>query len=163
MDHRSAIAPNAPSLSESKMRAELNRIIVAAYDEGIALNDAARCVDGEERRHGLLGQAVRRVALQRDLATDVVALGGIPARSASLGARGRSWQRAFTRLLAGAHQGDAYDCCLKATQRTSEAYSRVLGSPLKDPMRQRLERERSEVDRDYDKLRRLRWGARVDA
>jgi uncharacterized protein (TIGR02284 family) len=153
----------APRSSSRATRATLNRLLVAARDESIALHEAVRYVEGTEARRWLLQLALRRDAVQRDLANDVVNLGGAPERALSFRARWGSWQRAVSRLLLGPHQGDAYDCCARAAARTSRAYSAAIDSSSTDQVRQRLERELVEVNRDCDQLRNLRWGAPLAA
>jgi hypothetical protein len=154
----SPVAPPTNERSKRALSAGLNRVIVAVRDEGVALSEAARYVDGEERRKNLLAQASQRASLQSVLAADVFDLGGVPARAGSYGGRWRAMRRGLTRLLAGAHQGDAYEACALAAQRTSAAYAHTLRSGLGAQWRERLELQLAEVDRDCEQLRRLRWG-----
>jgi uncharacterized protein (TIGR02284 family) len=144
-------------------RAALNRLIIACRDEALALDTAARIVQGAERRRRLSHQALRRVVFQRDLSAAVVGLGGRPVTTASYRARVASLARAVRRLLAGPHQGDAYAACARATAKTGAAYTRVLRSKLPADVRFGIERELSEIEWDRDELSRLRFGARPAA
>jgi len=146
--------------SRRALRVALNRLIVAGHDESLALNEAARTVAGGERRARLLHQALRRVDFRRDLSATVVELGGAPASASSYRARLSGLRRALHRLLAGPHQGDAYAACARATEKTTDAYARVLRSTMTADIRGRLEHELTEIDWDGRELRRLRWGAR---
>lgn len=155
--------PTPKNSSARALRAALNRLIVAGRDEALALDTAARIVQGAERRRRLLHQALRRVVFQHDLSAAVVALGGVPAKSASNRARLSGLARAIRRLLAGPHEGDAYATCARATEKTSGAYARVLRSKLPADVRFGIEREFSEIEWDRSELRRLRFGARPSA
>jgi uncharacterized protein (TIGR02284 family) len=149
--------------SAGAVRAALNRLIVAGRDEALALDTAARIVQGTEHRRRLLHQALRRVVFQHDLGAAVVALGGTPAKAASYRARVGDLARAIRRLLAGPHEGDAYATCARATEKTCSAYARVLRSKLPADVRFGIERELSEIECDRRELGRLRFGARPTA
>ncbi|HKY36784.1 MAG TPA: hypothetical protein VJN18_12635 [Polyangiaceae bacterium] len=155
--------PTPKSKSAPVLRAALNRLIVAGRDEALALDTAARIVQGTERRRRLLHQALRRVVFQHDLSAAVVALGGTPAKAASYRARIGGLARAIRRLLAGPHEGDAYATCARATEKTSGVYARVLRTQLPANVRFGIEREFSEIEWDRRELGRLRFGARPTA
>jgi hypothetical protein len=143
------------------VRAALNRLIVAGCDESLALKSAASIVQGGERQLRLSHQSLRRTVFRNELSIAVVALGGVAAKSPSLGAKLRASARALTRLVAGPHEGDAYAACARAAESTSAAYHRVLRLTLPGDMRFGIEHESAEVALDCDELARLRFGARL--
>lgn len=145
------------SLAKS-VRAALDGLVVACYDEGIALDAAALIVRGPERKGRLQQQSRRRAVFRRDLEAGVVALGGVPTKGASYGARVRSAFSSVRGLLAGPHQGDAYATCARATGKSALAYSKALDLELAGDVRFGLDRQYVEVEFDRQELRRLRWG-----
>jgi hypothetical protein len=139
-------------------RRGLNRLIVAGWGELLALEEAIRIVPAADRRGSLPEKAARRRVFRQDLSAAVVALGGVPANGASVGARSRSWARDLRRLVAGPHGGDAYAACARAAESATNEYTRVLRSGLPNDVRFGVERQHAEIDLDCRELRRLRWG-----
>ena len=89
--------------SPRAVRSVLNRLIVAGCGEIIALDAAARIIDGGERRARLREQVQRRLIFQKDLAAAVTGLGGIPAAHATGGARLAEGARRMRELVIGPH------------------------------------------------------------
>jgi hypothetical protein len=147
-----------PRNSSRFLRAALNRIIVASHNEVVALRAADRTAFGGAATR-LSEQTRRRLVFQRDVGAIITRLGGTPAKNASLAARVGVTARRLHALLMGPHQGDAYAACARATARTANAYWNALRAPLPSDVRARLEQQYSEVERDGQALRRLRWGA----
>ena len=141
------------------IRSALNRLIIAGRNEIITLEEAARVVDGAERRSRLRQQAKRRAIFRRDLALALNALGGVPAQHASGMARLAVGARRIRRLLMGPHDGDAYALCARATERTATAYAKALKLTLPADVRFGVESQYDEIEWDRGELRRLRWGA----
>lgn len=156
--HATGNADSRPHTRRDARRG-LNRLIVAGWDEILALEDAIQVVPAADRRGSLPEKAARRRVFRQDLSAAVVALGGVPANGASLTARGRAWARDLRRLLAGPHGGDAYAACSRAAENAADQYTRVLRSGLPDDVRFGIERQHAEVELDSRELRRLRWGA----
>ena len=140
-------------------RRGLNRLIVAGWGESIAFDEALRIVQAPDRQRSLQQQAERRRIFRRDLSGAIVAFGGVPAKRASLRARGLAWARGLRRLVTGPHGGDAYAACADAAERATDEYSRVLRFGLPSDVRFGIERQHAEVELDSRELRRLRWGA----
>jgi hypothetical protein len=137
----------------------MNRLIVRCHDEITALNDAEKVISGAERRSRLRQQAHSRAFLCRDLGAGVTALGGVPANRPTRGAKLASSLRHLKRMLTGAHGGDAYKACARATARTALACSAALEVELPGDVRFGLERQYGEIESDRKELRRLRQGA----
>jgi hypothetical protein len=150
-----AITPNA----RRDTRRGLNRLIVAGWGEMVALEEAIRIVPGPDQQGNLRQKLERRRLFRGDVSAAVVALGGVPAKRASLRARGLAWGRGLRRLLIGAHGGDAYAACAHAADRATSEYSRVLRFGLPSDVRFGIERQYAEVELDCRELHRLRWGA----
>ena len=138
----------------------LNRLIVAGWGEIVALEEALRIVPAPDHQGSLRQKAARRRLFGRDLSAAVVALGGVPAKRASLHARGLAWGRSLRRLVSGPHGGDVYAACADAADRATSEYWRVLRLGLPSDLRFGTERQHAEVELDGRELRRLRWGAR---
>ena len=141
----------------------LNRLIVAGLDEGLTLEAAALVIRGNDRRRRLLHQALRRGVFQNDLGNAITALGGTPVRNASYRAKMGGAARRFRQFLTGGHEGDAYAACARATEKTSEVYTRALSSTLPGDVRFGVEREFAEIEWDRAELGRLRFGAPLAA
>jgi hypothetical protein len=135
----------------------LNRLIVASFGELLALEEATRAVPNLDAQRSLTQRAERRRVVLRDLSGAVVALGGVPAKQASLFTRGVARARSLRRLLTGPHQGDAYAACVQASERTGSEYSRALRLSLADDVRFGIERQSVAFAVEYGELRRLRW------
>ena len=148
------ILPNARRYA----RRGLNRLIVASWGESLTLDEAMRLVHDEDQQRCLEQHLEQRRAFRLALGDAVVAWGGLPARGASFGARCLSWARSLRRLASGAHGGDAYAACARATERARSEYVGVLRLSLPLDLRLSLERQRAQVELDAGKLRRLRWG-----
>jgi uncharacterized protein (TIGR02284 family) len=153
-DTRAALI--APAAHRGARRG-LNRLIIAGWGELLAFNEAARSVFNPDAQRRLHEKAERRRLFGRELSTALVALGGVPAKHASLRARGLALARGFRRLLIGPHQGDAYAVCADAAELSSKEYSRALRASLPDDVRFGIERQHAEVELDCRELRRLRW------
>lgn len=135
----------------------LNRLIVASFGELLALEEATRSVPSLDAQRSLTQRAERRRVVLRDLSRAVVALGGVPAKQASLFTRGVASARSLRRLLTGPHQGDAYAACVQASERTGGEYSRALRLSLADDVRFGIERQSVALAVECGELRRLRW------
>jgi uncharacterized protein (TIGR02284 family) len=145
--------------SPSAVRAALNRVIVAGRGEIMALEAAARILSDSERRERVREQAQRRRVFERDLATAVTGLGGVPAARAAIGASVGAVARRIQELFMGQHTGDAYAVCARATETTATAYAKALTLRLPTDVAFGLARQHAEVEWDRAELRRLRWGA----
>jgi uncharacterized protein (TIGR02284 family) len=137
----------------------LNRLVIAGFDEVVALEAAALVLRGTERKMRLIQQARRRAVFRRDLSAAVVKLGGLPANHGSYAESFRGGLRKLRALLAGAHEGDAdaYAACVRAAERSARAYSKALDLNLPDAMRFGLKRQLAEVELDRRELTRLQW------
>jgi uncharacterized protein (TIGR02284 family) len=140
------------------VRRGLNRLIVASWGESLALDEAMRLVHDADQQRDLERHLEQRRAFRLALGDAVAAWGGLPARNASFGARCSSWVRSLRRLASGAHGGDAYAACARATERARSEYDGVLRLKLPTDLRRSIERQRAQVELDAGKLRRLRWG-----
>lgn len=145
------------------VRRGLNRLIIASWGESLTLNEAMRLVRDADQQRGLDEHLEQRRAFRLALGDAVAAWGGLPARNASFGARCLSWARSVRRLASGAHGGDAYAACARATERARSQYDGVLRLRLPPDMRLNIERQRAQVELDAGKLRRLRWGVNKPA
>jgi hypothetical protein len=151
--HAATLAPHA----SRDARRGLNRLVVAGFGELLALEEAARSVPSLGGQLRLKQKAERRRVFLSDLSRAVVALGGVPAKRASLFALGAAGARGLRRLLTGPHQGDAYAACSKASARTVSKYPRALRLSLAEDVRFGVERQYAELGADSVELRRLRW------
>jgi hypothetical protein len=151
-------AESSPSARRAARRG-LNRLIVAGCGEIVALDEAVGIMADPDRQSDLRQKADLRRVFQRDLSRAVVALGGVPAKGASLRARGLAWGRSLRRLVTGPHGGDAYAACALAAETASGQYSGVLRLSLSADLRLDVERQLVDVNLDWADLRRMRWGA----
>jgi len=145
------------------VRRGLNRLIVASWGESLTFDEAVHLVHDADQQPGLQQQFEQRRGFRLALGDAVVALGGQPARGASFGARCLSWARSLRRLASGAHGGDAYASCARATERARSDYDDVLRLRLPSDVRLNIERQRAQIELDVGKLRLLRWGVNKPA
>jgi uncharacterized protein (TIGR02284 family) len=145
--------------SSSVARSALNRLVVACRDEVMALDAAALMARDSECMAQLQQQSRRRAAFRRDLSAGVLALGGVPAKTASYRARLSSALRSLRGFLSVPHQGEAYAACARAAEKTTLAYSTALCLDLPNDVRFSVECQQMEVEFDHRELKRLRWGA----
>jgi hypothetical protein len=144
-------------------RRGLNRLIVASWGESLALGEAMRLVHDAGQQRGLEQHLEQRRAFRLALGDAVIARGGRPAKGASFGAGCLSWGRSVRRLASDAHPGDAYAACARATERARGEYDDVLRLSLPLDLRLIIEQQRSQLELDAGKLRRLRWGVNKPA
>lgn len=145
------------------VRRGLNRLIVASWGESLTLDEAMRFVHDGDQQRGLEQHLEQRRAFRLALGDAVAAWGGLPAHSASFGARCLSWARSLRRLAGGAHGGDAYAACARATELARSECDGVLRLSLPPDLRLSIERQRAQLELDAGKLRRLRWGVNKPA
>lgn len=140
------------------VRRGLNRLIVASWGESLTLDEAMRFEHDADQQRGIEQHLEQRRAFRLALGDAVATRRGLPAEGASFAARCLSWARSLRRLASGAHAGDAYAACSRATERTRSEYDGVLLLSLPPDLRLSIERQRAQLDLDAGKLRRLRWG-----
>jgi len=145
--------------SSTRTRRALNRLLVDSYDETLALTEAADLMREPARALWLRARASRRKTFRRDLCAGVKSFDGTPADGPSLAARYWSMLRRFRTSLTGAHAGDAYAACARATAKSVLGYGDTLGLELPDDVRFGLQIQYEELEADRVELRRLRWGA----
>lgn len=157
--HPRTVTTRIVKASPRRVCSALNRLIMTGWSEVVALDAAARIMDGAERRAALREQSRRRVIFRRDLAAAVTALGGVPAKPRTARAKLAAAARRLSEVLIGPHAGDAYAACARATEAAANAYSKALTLKLPADVMFGVECQYEEVEWDRRELRRLRWGA----
>jgi hypothetical protein len=138
-------------------RRAINRLAVACHNEVLALDSAAHTLGGD-RGARLRHQASRRAVFLADLRSGVLALGGVPASGASYYAKASGALRAGRDFMTGPDRVSAYVNCMRATQKTVNAYSKALRLELPPDARFGMESQRAEIEFDHRELRWLRFG-----